>query len=360
MACSFVVFRVDSSAQIGSGHLIRCLTLAEGIRSSGGKCTFICREFPGNMIDEIVRRGFLVHRLPYESSLIDSKYNYSYESWLGVDWNQDAIETITCLRGDVPDWLVIDHYGIDRKWETVIRTLCRRIMVIDDIANRRHSADILLDQNYEDYGRYKSLINKESQLLLGPRYALLRPEYKKCRDLKIKKNKSVKRVLIYFGLSDSFNLTIKSLRALCDSGLDSLDVDIIISHSYNNLDLLRKISCVRGRVTIHSFMPHLADLMLSSDLAIGAGGVTSWERICLSLPSLVVTTAENQVPISNILHSKGLINLLGRSEIVDEKIITQAIIQEIHSRMIANKFDVINNLCDGEGVDRVIQSMSLI
>jgi len=164
-----VAIRTDASADIGSGHVIRCLTLADQLRGSGGDVIFLCAMLPGALSDLVRSRGYVCALLPQ-----------SVASSVMID----ADETKAALTEMIPgilDWVVVDHYSLDSRWEQSVRTCCRRLMVIDDIANRQHSCDLLLDQNYDDQSRYQGLVPADCRLLLGPAYALLRPEYAESR-----------------------------------------------------------------------------------------------------------------------------------------------------------------------------------
>lgn len=172
-----IVFRVDSATQIGSGHLMRCLTLATALREKGATCAFVCRSHPNNLIALLRQKGFTVYELPQGTEPRSSDD-------LGVPLEVDAQQTQTLLEklGQV-DWLVVDHYGIDANWERFLRPWVKRIFVIDDLADRPHDCDVLLDQNYTHrQDRYDGLVPAHCSLLLGPQYALLRSEFIAARE----------------------------------------------------------------------------------------------------------------------------------------------------------------------------------
>lgn len=173
-----VYFRADAAALIGAGHVMRCLTLAAQLRRRGAAVTFICREFAGNLCDFIARQGFAVRRLAVAAG---AEPTAAQDTWLGADWRRDAREVreILASQAQPADWLVVDHYAIDWHWERTVRPMVRRLLVIDDLANRRHVCDVLLDQNLhrDAAGRYDGLLPVHCRRLLGPRYALLRPEF---------------------------------------------------------------------------------------------------------------------------------------------------------------------------------------
>lgn len=357
-----IIFRTDASIQIGSGHVMRCLNLAETMRFLGATCHFICRAHLGNLISLIIERGFQTSVLPaptvrYINNKIRSRPQPNYSDWLGVEWHVDAYQTKNTIGDKTVDLIIVDHYAIDANWEKLLQDSCFHLVVIDDIANRQHSCNFLLDQNYEDIERYKKHVNQDCLLLLGPRYALLSKKYKECRNLKMQKKNNINRIFVFFGNTDFHNTTEKALKALSIPALIHLNVEIVIGVNYQFFESLNKLASSRRRVVIHKSLPDLAELMNTCDLAIGAGGVCNWERICVGLPSLVIAVAENQVPISEMLHSQGIIKYLGEVNVVSIDSISGSLLDEIQLQEISNNAVRAMNLCDGLGVDRVISEI---
>ncbi len=179
-----IVFRVDASLQIGSGHIMRCLTLADELVRRGADIIFVCRERLGNLINLIEAKRYQVIRLPQaQVEYIATTDDLYHAEWLGVSWEQDASDTIAVLGDEKPEWLVIDHYAIDRRWEQKLRPHVGKIMVIDDLADRPHDCDLILDQNlYQEMDkRYVNNVPESCQKLFGPKFALLRPEFAAAR-----------------------------------------------------------------------------------------------------------------------------------------------------------------------------------
>ena len=345
-----ILMRTDASVQSGVGHVVRCLTLADGLKSNGHTVEFICKNVDGNLIDLIEKRGFLAYVIA-NSSDADRKFN----------WEDDVKEVKKLiLANGIYDWIVVDHYLLDFRWELLIKNHCKKLMVIDDLANRNHSCDLLLDQNYEDKSRYNDLVGDACKKLLGPKFALLNEAYAKVRALRQNPRATISRVFIFFGGSDLYNLTERSLSALCIDELNSIFVDIVIGPSYVHYESLRLLAERRGRTIIHTQIPHLATLMAAADIAIGAGGVTNWERICVGVPSIIISVAENQELIAQILHQKGIVNYLGRYDRVSVDAIFFALKSEINNSYLLGKISEAKKLCDGLGVTRVIQNMNTI
>ena len=352
-----VVFRVDASNLIGTGHVIRCRTLASALRLRGAHIRFITRKHSGHMSEALACEGFQVELLP-EPDGVDCEIGYA--GWLGVSQEEDAKQTIVALNGLVCDLLVVDHYALDSVWERLLREHASKIMVIDDLANRVHDCDVFLDQNYSLAGpeRYRPWVPASCQLLLGPRYALLRPEYAQAREGMVPKAGSIQRVLIYLGGSDSANITGMVLRALSSSRLQHLDVDVVIGPNFVFQSEITEMVKARPRTQAYGQQPHLAGLMAIANIVVGAGGATTWERLCLGAPSLVVSTADNQVSACEALASSGLIRYLGRAENVTTELMEEALVQESApadnpcARQIQS-----HALVDGLGTGRVVEAI---
>lgn len=314
-----IVIRTDASIRIGSGHVMRCLTLASLLRDKGGEVSFISRELPGHLCDYIEEKGYVLFRLP------EPKQN---DGWLGISRETDAVQTVDILQQVKKnvDWLIVDHYGLDLSWEMVVRPYVRRIMVIDDLANRQHDCDLLLDQNLHNnlHLRYEGLVPSNCQKLLGPHYALLRPEFVITRSSLRKREGIVKRILIFFGGSDLSNETKKALQALLMLEED-LITDVVVGGSNPHKEEIRSLCLQIKNTNFHCQTENMAELMANADLAIGAGGSALWERCYLGLPSIVVVVADNQLEITNLLAKEGAILNLGWHHNVDSKELAKAL-----------------------------------
>jgi UDP-2,4-diacetamido-2,4,6-trideoxy-beta-L-altropyranose hydrolase len=301
-----VAFRVDSSARIGSGHLVRCLTLAGELRRRGAEILFLSKAHHGDLIERAERERYVVKRLPStEQSSFGNDHDYS--SWSGVDEVADAAETIRELENWCADWLVVDHYGLGRAWESTVRSGAARLLAIDDIA-RPHDTNALLDQNWfgrNTAARYDGIVAPGSRMLLGPRYALLRSEYAQTRATSSPRDGSVRRVLVYFGGTDYLNDTGAVLQALSSPELLPLIVDVVIGPNHPDPAGIARMVEARPRTTLYQSLSSLAELMERADLAVGAGGATTWERACLGLPSITVVLALNQRDLSLAVAEEG-------------------------------------------------------
>ncbi len=317
------VFRVDASIDIGTGHVMRCLTLAEELRRRGAECEFICRALPGHRSEAIRQRGFPVHvlRRPEDESQGEGAATGrgAYSSWLGVSPDVDAAETLAALGSHPVDWLVVDHYALDASWERKLRPAARNIMVIDDLADRSHDCELLLDQNLgHEPADYDGLVPSHCERLCGPRFALLRPEFARLRPTSLSRRAEgrLRRILITMGGVDKDNATGVVLEALAASELsNNVSVMVIMGSSSPSLDRVRRqAGTMLFQVDIAVDVDDMPERMAASDFAIGAAGSTSWERCCLGLPSALVAIADNQLSACRALASAGAAFDLGRPD----------------------------------------------
>jgi UDP-2,4-diacetamido-2,4,6-trideoxy-beta-L-altropyranose hydrolase len=352
----FVVFRVDASVEIGTGHAMRCLTLALALRQQGAECVFICREHVGNLLAHIRMQGFTVHALPYAGT----KTGPGYAAWLGSSWKADAEQTLVTLNGRIADWLIVDHYALDIEWETQLRPACRHLMVIDDLADRQHDCDLLLDQNLYALPerRYVGRLPISAKLLLGPRYSLLRPEFLFMRKLLRERSGSVNRIFLFMGGSDSRNVTATAIQAIRLSQYSHLVVDIVVGGTNPHVTDLAEMAGYLPQATLHRQPSNLAEMMVAADLAIGAAGVSTWERAALGLPALAVSVANNQREIARYANEVGLLTWMGD---VDE-LSTQDWISSINNACastdtLGRQSQLCLELVDAQGAGRVVEAM---
>lgn len=348
------VFRVDSSDKMGSGHVMRCLMLANSLLDEGHYVKFLCREHNGNIYD-ILQNPLLNFTL-----LKNTNLNYSNKddnSWLGVNQEEDAIQTIKSLDGEVYDWLIIDHYFLDFNWERKLKKYVKKILVIDDLANRTHECNILVDSNYVDnfHKRYQNKTNSTCLKLLGPDYCFISKEFHKFRNSPRKRSNIVDRVLIYFGGVDQYNLTEKCLKIFSGNNLKHIKLDIVVGGMNKNHKNIKIITSKRDSTYIHRSLPNLANLMNSADLSIGAGGVTTWERMFLGLPSIIITIAENQIAGAEELSKNNYITYLGHYNELSPDQLKNSIIKKIEDRdNLFLESHSAENLVDGNGLSRIM------
>ncbi len=361
-----VAVRTDASMEIGTGHLMRCLTLATALRARGADVTFVCRELPGNLCSQVENKGFRVCRLPGVSNGLAEAARLSgavYAHWLGVDWETDSRQSIDALvsPGNGTDWLVVDHYALDRRWESSMRPHVAKIMVIDDLADRLHDADLLLDQNYyiDPACRYGRLVPEPCRLLTGPGFALLRDGFAEAASSGIDKDGCIRRLFVFFGGSDLTNETGNVLKGISLLGGGSnIETDVVIGPNNENRKAIEALTSGMPGVRIHEGVENMARLMARADLAVGAGGITTWERCCVGLPALVIYTAFNQLEAVRDLAAAGYIHLLGESGRVTPEMVRNSIEAFMHQpERVIEISRKGKSLVDGLGTRRCVEAM---
>jgi UDP-2,4-diacetamido-2,4,6-trideoxy-beta-L-altropyranose hydrolase len=307
-----ILIRADASVPLGTGHVMRCLALADQLVKKSASIHFACREEKGNLADLIQAKGYGLSVLP---------------AGIGLEADREWVLRLLRARSHPIVWVVVDHYGLDASWESPLRSAAGRLMVIDDLADRPHDCDLLLDQNlYMNLeARYRCLVPPGCRTLLGPRYALLRPEFVEARRSLRKRDGRLTRILISFGGSDPTNGTIKSLEAM--RLLDSLclHIDLVIGAAHPRRDEVRRLCAGMKGVDIHENTRNMARLIAAADLALGAGGTSTWERCFLGLPSFTVVVAENHAEITEAVAHRGATRNLGWHAMVSASHIADAV-----------------------------------
>ncbi|MBV2127866.1 UDP-2,4-diacetamido-2,4,6-trideoxy-beta-L-altropyranose hydrolase [Arsukibacterium indicum] len=295
-----VVFRCDASVEIGSGHVMRCLTLANALATSlttTANIHFICRAEPGHLASLIEQHGYQISLLSAASSITEVS---------------DARQSLSVIDEDC-QLLIVDHYRLAAEYSQQLRQRCHKIMVIDDLANRRHDCDILLDQNFlpDAESRYQQLVSEQCLQLLGPRYVLLREEFYQRQTPLFSERQN--RLLVFFGGADPFNLTKMAVQALSELKFPDLTADIVIGATHPLRSELEHSCAVLPGVSLHVQCNYMARLMYQARLMLGAGGASHWERCKCALPALVVTVAENQQATTAYLARLGACVWLGQA-----------------------------------------------
>ena len=352
-----IAFRADASYKIGSGHVVRGLVLADAFKAQGCNVVFVSRLLDGHLISLIRSRGFEVLIL---GSGLTNPDNISSSDWLGVSQQDDANETIENLKERVIDILFVDHYSLDTKWETFTRPYVRSIAVIDDLANRNHNCDFLIDHNFrsDNSNSYKDLVPEACKTLLGLQYAILSPEYRDFKKTMSTRTGSITRVLIYFGGTDWQNMTTLALKVLSQDEFYFLEVDVVVGSNYPFLSDLEELISKRPKTNFHQSLSSLASLMSVADLAIGAGGSTMWERMSMGLPALVISLADNQLLACKSLQKEDLIHYLGSYNDMSSDILTKSLRERIynteHNSTLSSR---ISEYVDGFGDLRIVQEI---
>lgn len=296
-----VAVRVDGSARIGMGHVMRTLAFARRLRAQGADVSFLMRPSDDVAPARVRDAGFPVRLLDAD------RLDVERHPWLGVAPERDAADTAALLAaGETPDWLVADNYGIDERWERALRPSVRALLAFDDLADRRHDVDALIDQNVvDDAGaRYAALVPPHARLFVGPRFAQLRDQFVRRSGRRRARDGTIERVLVAFG-SDSGTHTAIALEAL-ERVRAPLQVTAILADRAPRAVDVRQIVERRGW-TLLGYVEEMAALLDASDLVVGAGGTSAWERAVLGVPTIAWTIADNQRDVIAALAAAGAI-----------------------------------------------------
>ena len=371
-----VAFRADASLQMGSGHVMRCLTLADALKARGAQCHFISRAHPGHLLETIHQRGYKVNSLvapvlraqeaikKIVTKEPDPQQEPVHAAWLGSTWQADVQETAAVLASLQPDWLVVDHYALDQHWEEVLAPHYRKLMVIDDLADRHHCCDLLLDQNLgRQPEHYAPLVTAQCQVLTGPQYALLRPEFAALRPYSLQRRQArpaLRQLLITMGGVDQPNATGQVLQALKTCALPAdCRITVVMGLTAPWLQNVRELAAQMPWPTeVVVNVNDMARRMADSDLAIGAAGSTSWERCCLGLPTLMVVLAENQQAGAQALEAAHAARLIGSVSNIATQL-PQAVRELTDSKHQMRMSLAASSITNGQGVEKILKAMGL-
>jgi UDP-2,4-diacetamido-2,4,6-trideoxy-beta-L-altropyranose hydrolase len=356
-----IAFRTDASLQIGTGHVMRCLTLADTLRERGARCTFICRPHSGHLLDMVTQRGHHALALPNGGTTTHHMpADLAHATWLCSDWQTDAQQTSEALGNDIVDWLVVDHYAMDQRWEQALRPHCQHLMVIDDLADRAHDCDVLLDQNLgrsiQDYG---GLLKPHTATYFGPQYALLRPEFAQLRSQSLARRvePKLKHLLITMGGVDNDNVTCQVLKGLSACHLPpDLRITVVMGpHAPYLAGVHQQAAQMPWPTQVLVGVNAMAQLMVDSDLCIGAAGGTSWERCCLGLPTLLLVLADNQLPGAQALEKAGAALDVGSAQNVSQ--VVEKHMQSGANVQLKSLALAASAVSDGLGVQRIVAAI---
>ncbi|MDG3065876.1 UDP-2,4-diacetamido-2,4,6-trideoxy-beta-L-altropyranose hydrolase [Thauera mechernichensis] len=367
-----VAFRADASLQIGTGHVMRCLTLADALAAHGADCQFICRAHEGNLIEFIRGKGYVTHALPIVLKASTSSTGPGQEAspadlahshWLGATQAQDAEACAPILVAHRPDWLIADHYALDARWERALAPHYRKLMVIDDLADRPHACDLLLDQTFgRDAADYRPLVPADCRLLCGSQYALLRPEFAALRPYSLQRRArpALHELLITMGGVDKDNATGQVLQALRTCPLPAdCRITVVMGATAPWLEEVRTQAQDMPRPTrVLVGVNDMAQLMADSDLAIGAAGSTSWELCCLGVPNLLVCTAANQRTVIGALASVNATAKLDRAELSRPDGIPFCVQYTVLTKNLGAYAADAARITDGSGASRVCAELA--
>lgn len=284
-----ILFRVDSSVRISSGHVYRTLSLARQVKlfAPNEEIIYICKDLPGNFNHLVEDEGFKVIKIPSDSTE-----------------EEDAQLTLTALKNHDSDLIIIDHYGLGKSYELMLRSAVKKIVVIDDLMSRKHECDILIDQNFRTnyLNCYEGLVPSFCKKFLGPQYSLLREQFYSL-DSADKDIGHIQNILVFFSSGDPDGETLRFLKEI-ETISTSYHFKVLVSKG--NQDLQSITSLKLKNCELHVNPADIASLMRTCDFFFGGSGSITWERMAIGLGGAIVILAENQRQISEELSRAGL------------------------------------------------------
>lgn len=335
---TLAVFRADASPTLGGGHVMRCLALADRLEREGWETAFACSPETPQVVPFLAKSNHPV-----------------------LEISDDDADPLFRHWSNGTDWLVVDHYGLDAAFESRCRPWARRILVIDDLANRRHDGDLLLDPTCgRRVSAYRGLTPHACWVLAGAAYMPLRPQFAQWREKRlVQGTRPGDRILVSMGLSDSGSTIRRVLDGIKATDLNAV-VAVVAGARERELEALREIARRSSlRISVHNQVEDMARLMATCNLAFGAGGMSSWERCVLGLPALIVITADNQRSVARALAEAGAAAVIGDADSVTAESVAKAFketmerpqrLMEMSRRAMA--------VCDGLGAGRVAMEMA--
>lgn len=347
-----IFIRADASKEIGTGHLMRCLSLSEELSLFCFNIVFVCREITEHLRKIVERKGFGILKL-----------NCSYPAGSIEDAEQTIAQLVNEFGVLKDDWFIIDSYNIDFVWEREVKNSCCKMVVIDDLANRKHDCHVLIDTNLHENNqmKYDGLLLDSTVRLIGPEYSLLRNEFKEVLNSAVhySSRSNIETIFVCFGGTDPTSETLRVVNVLHTmlKG-SSLKVNVVVGESNTDKAVLQEICGESENLNLFVQPPSIARIMIESDLAICSGGSLTWERYCMGLPGLIITVADNQVSIALQCEQFGVDHYLGKSSEITELEISKALrnllydVVDLEGRRIKAR-----SVVDGLGVSRVVKML---
>lgn len=335
-----IAFRVDGGSKIGSGHIMRCLALADAFPKDM-QITFIIKE-GREFIKLLENRGHEVKNI---------KNN------LGI--NKELKEVKDTIKEKNIDILITDSYYIDKKYLLEIKKYIEVLVTISHYPLFPYPSDIVINGNiYAPDLNYSSL-NGNTEFLLGTKYTLLRSEFWNIPQRTV--NKKVSNILVSVGGSDPLNLTPKILKSLAISN-EKYRIDVVIGPGFKNISkIIKEVKKSSIEILLHFNIKKISQLMLNSDLAISAGGNTLYELATIGTPAIVMLQAENQVLVAKSMENEGTIINLGFGNKISYKKLSDTINDltkdfEKRKMMALKGQKITNGLGTKHCVDKILNS----
>jgi UDP-2,4-diacetamido-2,4,6-trideoxy-beta-L-altropyranose hydrolase len=327
---------------MGTGHVMRCLALAQAWQDSGGRAVFLVTEIPPAIRQKLLAESFEV--VPVSPA---------------PGPREDTIQTIALARKQRCEWIVVDGYQFGAEYQSAFKDAGFKVLFLDDYGHAgRYSADLVLNQNAGASASLYGNRDTQTRLLLGPRYCLLRREFAAWRGWRREISTACRQLLVMMGGSDPENLTARVIQGLALAGLKDLEVTIVVGGVNPHFTALQKACAESGlKMTVYRDLSNVAELMATADAAVSAAGSTSWELCLLGVPALLFDVASNQTAVAKELDRIGCA-IHGGDQTVSAEKIAEGVIQLVGSPAMRKSLSQRSQeLVDGLGPQRVVSAL---
>ncbi|MEK7729157.1 MAG: UDP-2,4-diacetamido-2,4,6-trideoxy-beta-L-altropyranose hydrolase [candidate division KSB1 bacterium] len=330
-----IIMRTDGSSEIGVGHLYRCLALAEALRGRGFEILFAVAVTPPPLVALLQQHGHAVHTL-------------------NASLHLDQLEALA--RRHHARAIGVDTYAADEIFFKQLAARRMRVFCIDDFAGFPLAAELVINHNiYAPDLSYQ--VSPRAHLLLGPRYALLRAQFRATRQ-RHAPHSTRANVIVLLGGSDPHNLTLKITRSLLENLPQEILLHAVVGPAASGLLELQQLARTHARLRVHNQPRNLPEIMSAATLAISGAGITVYELACLGVPALLLVIAENQRQNAEAFAHHGLAEVLGRHEQVSPESVAASALALLHdSTKLHNMKAAGQSLVDGLGAERVAEEI---
>lgn len=332
-----LLIRADATPRMGTGHVMRGLALAQAWQDAGGDVTFAAAELPLALRERLASEG------------------------CAVESADDAASTVAVAEKIEAGWVVLDGYQFGDEFQQAVKDGGRRVLMIDDYGHAgRYPADLVLNQNLGADERLYADRGPDTKLLLGPRFALLRREFTDAAGWERQTPEVARKVLVTLGGADPDNVTLTVIEALGKVRVEGLEAVVVVGGSNpHRASLEDAAGRTPGRIDLRVNVADMPALMRWADVAVAAGGTTSWERAACRLSGLVVVLADNQRQVAAACDQAGLSWNLGWHADVTPFEMTERLEQLMWDQTARERMaDRAGSLVDGRGARRVVRAMA--
>lgn len=338
-----LLIRADAGVAIGTGHVMRCLALAQAWQDAGGRVVFATSHPPAPVRARMLKESVDVCEISSAATL-----------------DEDAKKTVALAQTCSATWIAVDGYRFGSDYQRALKAGGLNVLFLDDYGHAMHYyADYVLNQNLSANESLYVKREPYTRLLLGPQYCLLRRDFVAWRQWARNVAPIGRRVLVTMGGSDPNNFTEKTIAALDAIADQNVEAVVVVGAGNLNSEFLAHAAATnRKKIEVRRDVSNMAEIMAWADVAVSAAGTTCWEICLLGLPSLLIDVAENQTPLARELHRCGCAKHLGGVQDVSSLLLAQQLEGLLASQVDRQAMSQRSRqLVDGEGAARVVSAL---